>query len=67
MNPFMIIIIVILFLLLHFQNPDKEHFPKSELFKFIDQCTDPAHSSIYRKDDRRRCDHIYSYLCCCFK
>lgn len=40
-------------------------FPKSDLFKFIDQCTDPAHSPIYRKEDKRKCDAVYSFLCCC--
>lgn len=42
-----------------------EGFPKSELFEFIDRCTDPAHSPIYRKEDRSICDNVYTVLCCC--
>ncbi|XP_060574961.1 mucolipin-3-like [Ruditapes philippinarum] len=38
-------------------------FPKSELFEFIDQCQDPVHSPMFRREDTS-CSPL-SLCCCC--
>ncbi|XP_014776211.1 mucolipin-3 isoform X1 [Octopus bimaculoides] len=39
-------------------------FPRSELFEFIDECTDPPHSEIYRQELRGwDCSTVFCFCC----